>query len=198
MKILAISDTHGDEGLVKKVAKIAEKEKISLIIHAGDLTWFNKEQKGLIGPLVEKEREVLMVHGNHESEETLKSLEIVYPLAKSIHAKGFERNKIGIFGSGTTDWGFKEDSEQVFKELKIGHEKIKKLKKKIMVAHSPPVGSSIELMGFPGSYGVRKAIDKFQPDFLICGHIHEGRGLVEKIGKTTVINAAFTPIIFEI
>jgi len=53
-------------------------------------------------------------------------------------------------------------------------------------------------MGFPGSRGVRKALDKFKPDFLICGHIHEGGGITEKIGKTTVINVARKPKIFEI
>ena len=198
MKILAISDTHGYEDLVKKVAKKAKKEKVDLIVHAGDLTWFGKEQKGVLGPMTEENREVLMIHGNHENENIINLLSEAYPLAKNIHKKGVKRDGVGIFGSGTTDWGFKEDSEQVFKELKEGHEKIKMLKKKIMVSHSPPVGSAIELLGFPGSYGVRKAIDKFKPDFLICGHIHEGRGLVEKIGNTTVINAAFTPIVFEI
>jgi len=198
MKILAISDTHGDSQLIRKVAQMAKKEKIDLILHAGDLTYFDKEQKGLLGPLTENNREVLMVHGNHESEETLKRLSEIYPLAKSVHSIGIEKNKVGIFGSGTTDWGFIKDSKQIFKELKKGHEKIKKLEKKIMISHSPPAGSAIELLGFPGSYGVRKAIDKFKPNFLVCGHIHEGGGLVEKIGDTTVINAAFTPIIFEI
>lgn len=198
MKILAISDTHGDTRLIKKVAQIAKKEKIHLILHAGDLTYFDKEQKGLLGPLTENNREVLMVHGNHESEETLNRLSKIYPLAKSVHSKGIEKNNVGIFGSGTTDWGFIEDSKKIFKELKKGHEKVKKLEKKIMISHSPPAGSAIESLGFPGSYGVRKAIDQFKPDFLICGHIHEGGGLVEKLGSTTVINAAFTPIIFEI
>lgn len=198
MKILAISDTHGNTNLIKKVAQMAKKEKIELILHAGDLTYFDKKQKGLLGPLTENNREVLMVHGNHESEETLKQLSKIYPLAKNVHSTGIEKNKIGIFGSGTTDWGFIKDSKQIFNELKKGHKKIKKLEKKIMISHSPPAGSLIESLGFPGSYGVRKAIDEFKPDFLVCGHIHEGGGLVERLGKTTVINAAFTPIIFEI
>ena len=67
-----------------------------------------------------------------------------------------------------------------------------------MLSHCPPSGSKIELLGFPGSNGVRKAIDKFKPDFVICGHMHEGAGLKEKFGNTKVINVARYPHIFEI
>ena len=198
MKVLAISDTHGNIDLVRKSADLANKEKADIVIHAGDVTWFTQKQKGIVKPLTENKRETFLIHGNHETKEIIDMISSKYSLVKNIHAKGIEKNGIGIFGSGTTDWGFREDSYQIFNELKQGHEKIKMLNKKIMVSHSPPKGSLIELLGLPGSYGVRKAIDEFQPDFLICGHIHEGRGIKEKIGKTTVINAAFTPTIFEI
>jgi len=197
MKILAISDIHGDTKLTKKVSTLADKEKVDLIIVAGDITDFNRKQKNIIGPL-SKNREVLMIHGNHESENTIKKLSEVYKNALNIHAKNHVKNNVGFFGSGTTDWGYVEDSEDIYDELKSGHKQIKNLKKKVMVSHSPPAGSIIEEMGFPGSNGVRTAIEKFKPDFLICGHIHEGGGLVEKIGKTTVINVARSPTIFEI
>lgn len=197
MKILAISDTHGDSKLVKKIAQLATKEKVDIIIHAGDITWFGENEKNIIGPLTQNHN-LLMIHGNHDPEDLLKKLEETYNKSKSIHKKSETINEIGFFGSGTTDWGLIEDSEIVFEELKTAHKKIKHLKHKIMVTHSPPTGSAIELLGFPGSYGVRKAIKEFRPDILICGHIHEGGGLIEKIDGTKVINAAQTPIIFEI
>jgi uncharacterized protein len=198
MKILAIADTHGDSSLVKKIGEIADKEKVDLILHAGDLTWFDKENEGILAPLIKKGREVLMIHGNHDSLTTIKHLTEVYPLSINLHKEGIERKNIGFFGSGTTDWGFKEDSEKVFKELTEGHKRIEHLKKKIMVSHCPPVGSAIELLGFPGSYGVREAIKKFKPDFVICGHMHEGGGLIEEIDGAKVINVARSPTIFEI
>jgi Icc-related predicted phosphoesterase len=40
----------------------------------------------------------------------------------------------------------------------------------------------------PGSDAVRKAVEKFKPDILLCGHVHEAEGLEEVIGKTRVIN----------
>ncbi len=196
MKILAISDIHGDTGLVKKVEKLAKKENVDMIVLAGDQTWFEEPVEKIIFPIAKKP--TLIIHGNHESEELINIWEKMYPHLKNIHKKHLEKDKIGFFGSGTTDWGFKEDSEQIFKELKQGHEKIKHLKKKVMIQHCPPMGSAVELLGFPGSYGTRKAIDKFKPDVLICGHIHEGGGIIEQIGKTKVMNVARTPTIFEI
>lgn len=196
MKILAISDIHGDLSLVRKVEKLIDKENVDLVILAGDQTWFEKMEKGLVGPLTKKP--ALIIPSNHESEETIQMWEKMYPNLKNIHKKNFKKDDVGFFGSGTVDWGFKEDSKKVFEELKNSHEKIKNLKKKVMITHCPPAGSAIEELGFPGSYGIKKAIDKFSPDVLICGHIHEGGGLIEKIKNTKVINVARTPTIFEI
>lgn len=197
-KIMAIADIHGDTGLAKKLAKKAEKENVDMIIIAGDFTWFGQPAKEIISPFLKHKKPVLAIHGNHDPETMSKELEQVYKGVVDLHMKNHIQDKIGFFGSGTTDWGFYEDEKKVYKELSKAHTKLKNLKKKIMVAHSPPQGSKIELMGLPGSRGVRKAIDKFKPDFLICGHFHEGGGLIEQIGKTKIINAARKPIIFEI
>lgn len=196
MKILAVSDIHGDLGLVKKVEKLIDKEKVDLVILAGDQTWFGRMEKGLVGPITKKP--TLIIPSNHENEDVILLWEKMYPNLKNLHKKNIRIEEVGFFGSGTIDWGFKEDSKKIFDELKNSHEKIKEMKKKVMVTHVPPAGSKIELMGFPGSSGVTKAIKKFSPDFLICGHIHEGGGLIEKIYNTQVMNVSRNPIIFEI
>ena len=196
MKILAVSDIHGDLGLVKKIQKLIDKEKVDLILLAGDQSWFEQEQKGLVGPLTKKP--ALIIPGNHETEETIKQWEKAYPNLINLHKKSFEKKGVGFFCTGTLEWGMINKKSPTYKELKSSHEKIKHLKKKVMITHEPPAGSKVELLGFPGTYGIKKAIDQFKPDFLICGHIHEAGGLIEKIGKTKVINVSRTPTIFEI
>lgn len=196
MKILAISDIHGDLGLVRKVKKLIDKENVDLVILAGDQTWFQKMDKGLVGPLTKNQ--ALIIPGNHEGEETIKNWQKTYPNLINLHRKSFQKEDVGFFGTGTLEWGMINEKSPTYKELKSAHEKIKNLKKKVMVTHEPPLGSKVELLGLPGTYGIRKAIDQFKPDFLICGHMHEAGGLVEKIGKTKVINVSRTPIIFEI
>ena len=67
-----------------------------------------------------------------------------------------------------------------------------------MVSHGHAAGTKSELSGIPGSDALRKAIDKFQPDLFIAGHIHELEGVEEKIGKTRVVNVGRRGKIFEI
>ena len=106
---------------------------------------------------------------------------------------------LGIFGVGYADVGpFSIDEKEVAKALEKGYAQIKNMKKKIMVTHSHHAGSKAEFSGFKGSKAIRKAIEKFQPDLVISGHIHEAGGIEEQIGRTRIINVARKPIIFDI
>lgn len=199
-KIMAIGDIHGDESLVKKLAKKAKDEKVDIVIIPGDLTWLEQSTKNLIGPFIKENKEVLIIPGNHETIPTLSMLEQMYPNIKNIHGKSIKKNSIGIFGAGySTNTGpFIIDEDELFESLKSSHEKIKDAKKKIMVTHMHPYGGQAEFTGFPGSHAVLKAIKKFKPDLVVSGHIHEAGGIEEQIGKTRVINVARNAAIFEI
>ena len=70
-KILAVGDLHGDERLVKKIAKKAEKEKVDLVILTGDLTFAETSTINIIGPFVKAKKQVLLIPGNHESVATV-------------------------------------------------------------------------------------------------------------------------------
>ncbi len=199
VKILAVGDIHGDKGLAKKISNQAEKEKVDLVIIAGDLTLFELSTRGLIKPFIEKNQEVLIIPGNHESVETTERLSKAYKNTKNIHGYSISKNNLGIFGCGGADFGSTQFSnKEFFEKLKNAHEGIKEKEKKIMVTHMHPSKSKSEFTGFKGSSGIRKAIKEFSPDVAICAHIHEAGGLAEKIGKTKVIHVARTPNIFEI
>ena len=89
-----------------------------------------------------------------------------------------------------------EDND--FDNLKKDFQKIKDLEKKIMVSHIHAAGSKSEFSGITGSSGVRKAIEEFQPDIFLSGHIHEAEGLSEKIGKTRVFSVGEKGLVIEI
>lgn len=199
-KILAIGDIHGDSGLVKRLAEKAKRENVDLVILTGDLTFAEHSTKNLIGPFIKAKKQVLLIHGNHESIATADFLAEMYsPDAKNLHGYSFKKDDVGIFGAGGADIGIDRitDSE-IFRVLKKGHDGIKGTKKKIMVTHMHPKGSKSEFSGFLGSDGVRKAIKAFKPDIAISSHIHEAAGIEEKIGKTRVINVSRKEKIFEI
>ena len=61
-----------------------------------------------------------------------------------------------------------------------------------------PAKSKSEFSGFKGSKSITKAIEKFKPDFLLHGHIHEAEGIEEKLGTTKVINVGREGKIIEL
>jgi len=198
-KILAIGDIHGDTGLVKRLAKKAKEKNVDLVILAGDLTFAEQSTKNIIGPFIKEKKQVLLIPGNHESIATVDFLAEMYPNTKSIHGYSFIQNDLGIFGAGGADIGINVmTNTEIFNLLKKGNEKIKNMKKKIMVTHMHPAGSKAEFSGFKGSKAIKKAIKEFKPDILINSHIHEASGTEEKIGKTKVINVSRKEKIFEI
>lgn len=197
-KILAVGDIHGDTRFVQKLADRAKKEKVDLVILAGDLTFVEQSIDNLIGPFIKAKTKVLLIPGNHESFATADFLAKMYNDTQNIHGYSFKKDELGIFGAGGGDIIRVIPDKEIFNTLKKGHENIKGLNKKIMVTHMHPRGSMSEFSGFPGSDAVRKAIKEFEPDIAIFSHIHEAGGIEEKMGKTRVINVARKPKIFEI
>jgi len=193
LKIFAIGDLHGDSRKALKLAEKAKKENVDLVVLSGDITFAESSIDYLVGPFVKKGLDVFIIPGNHESPATVDFLEKLYaPKVKNIHGKGKKIKDVGIFGAGGANIGmFQLTETEIYNSLKKGFDKIKDIRKKIMITHVHP---SDTLMGkvtpfeIPGSDGVRKAIERFKPDIAICSHIHEAEGIEEKIGKTKVIN----------
>jgi hypothetical protein len=199
LKILAVGDVHSDKAFIRSLANQAEKEQVDLVVLAGDLTYGDQSTDGIVGPFLQKGKRVLLVHGNHETPATAEFLAKLYD-ATNLNGYSIDVNGIGIFGAGGAAIGPNPTSPiDMYEHLKRGHEKIKHLSRKLMVVHEHPNNSKMEMGGmFPGSWAVRKAVETFQPDIAVCGHIHEAGGIEEKIGKTLIINVARTPRIIEL
>ena len=199
MKILAVSDVHGDVGFMRRMAEKGAQEKVDLVIIAGDLTNFDQPSTGLIGPFKEKGLEVAILPGNHEGLGEIGFIVEKYH-AKNLHGYAWRIGDLGIFGCGYGDIGPHLLPEQdFFDTLKKAHHYIKDSKKKLMVTHVQPSESilGLHLPGW-GSRGVRKAVEEFQPDLHICGHIHETQGMEDIIGKTRIVNVGKSGRILEI
>ncbi|MFH1173595.1 MAG: metallophosphoesterase [archaeon] len=190
MKILAAGDIQGDSSISEKLALRAEKENVDLVILCGDLTEREQDTKNIIGPFVKRKKKVIMVPGNHESIATVDFLAEVYG-AVNLHGYAIKHKDVGFFGCSGVNLGIHQLNEkEIYGLLKEGFEKIKSMKTKIMVTHVHPTETTMEKFTnfFKGSTGVRKAVEQFKPDILLCSHVHEAEGIEEKVGKTKVIN----------
>lgn len=202
IKILAAGDIHGDTSLAEKLAEKAKKENVDLVILCGDITFAETSTDNLIGPFVKRGEKVLVIPGNHETVATIDFLSELYGKdVKNLHGYSIKYKEVGIFGCGGANIGlFQIEEKEIYEILKKGFEKIKNMKKKIMVTHVHPSGTKMEKLTniFPGSEGIRKAVERFQPDILVCSHVHEAEGIEEKIGKTRVINVGKKGKIIEL
>ena len=154
----------------------------------------------IIGPFAKRKEKVLLIPGNHETVATADFLADLYGV-KNLHGYSVKYKKVGLFGCGGANIGlFQLDEKEIYDLLKKGFDKIKYLQKKIMVTHVHPDKSKMEKFTkfFPGSSGVRKAVEKFKPDVLLCSHVHEAEGIEEKLGKTRVINVGKKGKIIEV
>lgn len=200
MRILAASDIHGDINLARRLAERAEKENVDMVLLCGDITLQEMSTDGIIGPFKEKGLKVGLIPGNHESPATSNFLIEQYKLV-NLHGYSYYMDKVGMFGCGSANIGlFQLSEEEIFSFLENGHKYVEDKQKKIMITHVHPAGSLIEKFTrfFPGSIAVRRAIEKFQPDLALCGHVHEAEGIEEKIGKTKLINVGRQGKIIEI
>jgi len=189
MKILAAGDIHGDRNVAEELAEKAKNENVDLVVLCGDLTFAEKSTEGIIGPFIKRNKKVFLVPGNHESIATANFLAELYNV-KNLHGYSIKFGDVGLFGCGGANIGADQlKEEEIFNTLKKGNIGLKGVKKKIMVTHIHPSGTMIEKFTnfFPPSTGLRKAVERFKPDLLLCSHVHEAEGIEEKIGNTKVM-----------
>ncbi len=190
LRMLAAGCIHGDTNLVQKLADKADRENVDVVLLCGDIT-SKVDTKNLMRPFLEKNKRVLFVTGNHDGL-AMGDFLAGYYNTKHLHGEYAVYNNVGLFGCSLANVGLDAlNDEEFFENLEKGFNKIKKFDKKVMITHVHPSHSKMEsITGFPGSYGIKKAVDKFQPDILFCSHLHELSGFEEKIGKTRVINVS--------
>ena len=193
MKIISFGDVHEDTSNLIKIK--SELENADLIIISGDLTNYHGivEAKKVLDSVKKYNKHLLAQYGN------LDQPEVDGYLTKegiNLHGNGYLFEDIGIFGcGGSSPTPFNTPSEisesDIEKYLVNGYSKVKDAKWKIMVCHTPPKDTAIDVIRsglHVGSSTVREFIIQYKPDVCISGHIHESRGS-EMLGNTIILNA---------
>lgn len=196
MRILAFSDLH--MARARAVDLVAASADADLVIGAGD--YCNTRQgldqamemlSGISAPMV-------LVPGNAESAEELR--DAAAHGVHVLHGQAATIDGLRIFGLGYGvpetpfgDWSC-DLSEGAAAELLSRCESAN-----IVISHSPPKGvADVTSQGLSvGSTAVRDAIERIQPQYVFCGHIHDCWGRRGRIGRSEVINLGPTVNWFE-
>jgi len=196
LRVLAAADIHGRKEVAEQLSRKAEREKVDLVILAGDLNG-QTTARGIIAPFKRRNQTVIFVPGNWDTSAEAAMLKSMYQI-NDINGYYTTYKGVDIVGVGNPDFQL-EHNKKTLERLIKNFEKIKDKKtKKILVSHLHPAGTIAEFSGFEGSPEIRMAIEYFHPDIVISAHIHEAEGIDDKIGKTKIFNVGKLGKVFEI
>lgn len=193
MKILALSDFHGFLPSFYKVVEKADETEANLIVIAGDITHFGdlEDAKKLLKILAKSGLDVLFVPGNCDPP-SLASVKWDNP--RCLHGRNVSVNGVRFLGVGGALRGpfytlFEVEEEEIEAVLDACLEP-EASENLILVSHNPPRDTKVDLtrLGLHvGSSSLRTFIEEYKPLCVLCGHIHEARG-VDSLGSTVLVN----------
>ncbi|MFQ5985874.1 MAG: metallophosphoesterase [Thermoplasmata archaeon] len=183
MRILQMSDLHGSDTALEQSRWALREFGPDLFLVTGDITNF--------GPLDYVHRlfsdiavPSYALPGNCDPREIVPLLE---ELGVNLHGKRTEfrgHPLIGLGGSSPTP--FHTLFELSEEEIRATLEPLM-VEGSILATHAPPYGHVDDSAGrHLGSRSIRTLVDRYPPRVVLCGHIHEARGV--ETGPTTYVN----------
>jgi Icc-related predicted phosphoesterase len=192
MRILAFTDIHGAYDRV--VGILSKEPPFDAVIVGGDLTTHGtvNEATHAVRRFQEFGKPLFIVAGNMD----LPAFDALYDsLGVNINAKGAVLGEAGFFGIAGSPFTpmhtpYEISEEEIGRRADAGWRDVQASRWKVFVPHAPPYNTKLDkiLLGkHVGSSAVRTFVEEKQPDVLVCGHIHESRGL-DSLGKTRLVN----------
>ncbi len=185
MRIIYISDIHG------KFKALSRLPKADLLIVGGDFTQFGslEDFKEAVSRVKEVASDFLAVAGNLDVPEGDAFLAQEGRLLEStgtVQRGGF--SFAGISGANTSPFNTPYEWNDEAMEKRLAHFMPGQVD--VLVSHTPPFDCGADVIGSGisvGSKAVRNLVERVKPMIVLCGHIHEARGIYS-IGKMPVVN----------
>lgn len=209
MKIIAISDTHGQHHALSQLPAG------DMLIHAGDISRNGKENQVLdfLYWFAKQDYQYkVFIAGNHdfffEREHASYIQQLIPEDIIYLNDSGVEIEGLNIWGSPIQpwfyDWAFNRARGADIQQ----HWDLIPVQTDLLITHGPPMGIlDATVRGeHVGCEGLMETIEKIKPQVHVFGHIHEAYGR-QQVEETTFINASVlnlqyqmtnAPVVFEL
>lgn len=194
MKILVTSDFHGSLEAARKTALKAQNSNAEVLIVCGDVTHFGsiEDAEEVLSTLTAIQKPVFFLPGNCDPSELTQTK---IGEAVCIHSRCENHGDITVLGVGggpISHFGtpFEMTEKEVTHVLNQGLKNCFLKRWFILVSHSPPRNTRVDLAyngEHVGSASLRNFIEDKKPHIVLCGHIHEAKG-IDYIGDTIIVN----------
>ena|SRR5579871_4930008 len=205
-RALLFSDIHNDGRALEQLMNIEAEYYFA----AGDLvSWARGLDK--MGEIMKRRAgRVYVMPGNHESEQDIETFCARYGFSP-FHGRTLEIAGFHIAGLGYSNpTPFDTPGEYTEDEIasRLGEfaaprdgTKTRDGKKMVLICHAPPLNTALDQIRsglHAGSRAVRDFIEKYQPEYFFCGHIHEAEGVVIQMGATRAQNVGKKGYLLEL
>jgi uncharacterized protein len=187
VRVLIFSDVHGDVGALARIVA----QSADVYICAGDLATFGKGLEKCGKALESLGEKLWVLPGNHETHNDIRAFCRRFGFV-DFHRRVLETNSTPWAGLGYSNiTPFKTPGEYTEEEIGEALAAFGSIAGLHLVIHVPPYGTRLDEYA-PGKHGgstaLRAWVEREQPSYLFCGHIHETAGLSDRLGATQCIN----------
>lgn len=183
MKLLVFSDIHGDERALERLLAV----EADYYFAAGDLTTWGHGLERMGRLLAGRAGRVWVLPGNHESADMIGDFARRWGLG-DLHERCFAAGGYHIAGFGYSNpTPFNTPGEYSEEEIARRLEKFAGLQPLVLICHCPPWNTPLDRIRegvHAGSRSLREFVERTQPAYLCCGHIHEAEGVAVRLGRT--------------
>jgi Icc-related predicted phosphoesterase len=192
MKIAFLVDVHGRFDAVPDAMR--EIGQVDLLIIGGDITTAGTPADA--ASAVESWRQLaphlLALAGNMDSPAIDARLA---ELGVALDGRGVPFGEVGVFGVSAAPMSplntpYEVSEEELERRVEVGFDSVRTCPVKVFCPHAPPKGTACDRLRsgeHVGSVAIRDFVEREQPDVVLCGHVHEARGM-DELGKSRVVN----------
>jgi len=197
MRLLIFSDIHNDTRALERLLDM----EADYYIAAGDMvTWAKGIDK--VGPVLARRADRLYIMpGNHESERDVDGMCERFGL-QPFHGRALEIAGTHVAGLGySSPTPFDTPGEYSEEEIAERLSKFAGLKPMVLICHCPPLETKLDQVReslHAGSRSVREFIEREQPTYFFCGHVHEAEGVTIQMGGTRATNVGKRGFLLEL
>ena len=187
MRVQIFADIHGDIASLRRAVSV----DADFYIAAGDLVTWPAPLEPCTGALAHLGDRLWVMPGNNEKADQVREF------CDRNGFRNFHETSVEIGGHHFVGLGYSNPTpfdtpgEYTEEELAERLARFADLRPQILVCHAPPKDTELD-QAAPGlhfgSTAVRDYIDRHQPAYCFCGHVHEAEGRVARLGATLAAN----------
>lgn len=197
MKLQIFSDIHNDWKTLERLLGV----EADYYVAAGDQGSYRKGLDACGKILAARADRVYVLPGNHETTQDIADMCSRYGL-HDFHGQTLKIGKWHVAGLGySSPTPFDTPGEYSEAEMASRLLPFAGLQPLVLICHAPPYGTPLDeiragLHG--GSTAVRDFIERVQPEYFFCGHIHEAAGVEAQLGNTRARNVGKPGFLLEL